>query len=57
MFVPLDAGFNVADITALFIGVQETPFLLLSLEEFGLSWGIPATVATSFFTLIYTKHF
>ena len=53
MFVPLDDGFNVVDITAPFIEVQETPFLLLSFDKFVLSWGIPATVATSFFTLIF----
>ena len=51
MLVPLD-GFNVVEIIEPLIGVMDAPFLLFSIDEFGLSCGIPATVATSFLTLI-----
>ena len=51
MLVPLD-GFNVVEIIEPLIGVMDAPFLLFSIDEFSLSCGIPATVATSFLTLI-----
>ena len=54
MLVPFD-GFKVVEMIEPLMGVQDAPFNLFSICEFGLSWGIPATVATSFFTLLEIK--
>ena len=54
MLVPFD-GFKVVEMIEPLIVVQDAPFNLFSICEFVLSWGIPATVATSFFTLLEIK--
>ena len=54
MLVPFD-GFKVVEIIEPFMGVQDAPFNLFSICEVVLSWGIPATVATSFLTLFKIK--
>ena len=54
ILVPFD-GFKVVEMIEPLMGVQDALFNLFSICEFGLSWGIPATVATSFLTLFEIK--
>ena len=54
MLVPFD-GFKVVEMIEPLMGVPDAPLNLFSICEFGLSWGIPATVATSFLTLFKKK--